>query len=51
MSVLSQLSSIAIYRGISAPGHDNEVVNGIIAIAKHYIYKLMFNVQLPGCEL
>ena len=37
-----------IDRGISAPGHVKEVVDGLNAIDKRYIHKLMSNVQLPG---
>ena len=36
-----------IDRGISAPGHVKEVVDGLNAIDKRYIYQLMPNVQLP----
>ena len=38
MSVLSQLHSIIIDRGIIAPVHGKEVVDGINAIDKRYIY-------------
>ena len=48
MSVMSQTYSIIIDRGISAPGHGKEVVDGINAVDKRYIYKLMYKVQLPG---
>ena len=48
MSVLSQLQSIIIDRGISATGHGKEVVDGINAIDKRYMYQLMSKVQLPG---
>ena len=47
MSVFSQCYSIIIDRGISAPGHGKEVVDGINYIDKLYIYQLMSNVQLP----
>ena len=47
MSVLSQCHSIIIDRGISAPIHGKEVVDGINYIAKRYINQLMSNVQLP----
>ena len=47
MSVMSQCYSIIIDWGISAPSHDKEVVDGINAIDKRYIYKLMSNVKLP----
>ena len=50
MSVLSQLSSIAIYWSISALGYEIEVINGVNAIAKRCIYQLMSNVQLSGLK-
>ena len=34
--------------GISAPPHGKEVVGGINAINKHYIYPLISNAQLIG---
>ena len=37
MSVMSQCYSIVIDRGISAPGHGKEVVDGLNAVDKHYI--------------
>ena len=45
---ISDVYSIIIYRGISAPGHGKEVVDGLNAVDKRYIYQLMSNVQLPG---
>ena len=45
---MSQTYSIIIDRGISAPGHGKEVVDGINAVDKRYIYQLMSRVQLPG---
>ena len=45
---MSQRYSVIIDRGISAPGHDKEVVDGTNAIVKRYIYQLMYNFQLPG---
>ena len=48
MSVMSQTYSIIIDRGISAPGHGKEVVDGINAVDKRYIYQLMSKVKLPG---
>ena len=47
MSVMSQCYSIIIDRGISAPEHGKEVVDGLNAIDKGYIYKFMSNFQLP----
>ena len=48
MSVMSQCYTNIIDWGIIAPGHDKEVVDGINAVDKHYIYQLMSTVQLPG---
>ena len=47
MTVMSQFYSVIIDRGINAPGHGKEVVYGINAIDKRYIYQLMSNVQIP----
>ena len=47
MLVLSQRQSIIIDRGISAPRHGKEVVDGINDIYKRYMYQLMSNVQVP----
>ena len=51
LSVMSQCYSIIIDRGISAPGHVKEVVDGINAVDKRYIYQLMSTVQLPGSNI
>ena len=48
MSVLSQHHSIIFDRGVSETGHVKEVVDGLNAIYKRYMYQLMSNVQLPG---
>ena len=48
MSVMSQTYSIIIDRGISAPGHGKEVVDGLNAVDKRCIYQLMSKVLLPG---
>ena len=47
MSVMSQFYSVIIDRGINAPEHGKEVVDGPNAVYKHYTYKLMSNVKLP----
>ena len=47
----SQCYSIIIDRGISEPVHGKEVVGGLNAIDKRYIYQLMSNVQLPGPKI
>ena len=51
MSVMSQCYSIMIYRGISAPGHGNEVLYGINAVDKRYTCQFMSTVQLPGSNI
>ena len=48
MSVMSQCYSIIIDRGISAPGHGKEVVDGLNDVDKRYIYQLMSKVKLTG---
>ena len=48
MSVILQCYSVIIDWGISAPGNGKEVVDGINAIDKRYIYQLMSNVQRTG---
>ena len=48
MSVMSQCYSIIIDRSISAPGHGKEVVYGLNAVDKHYIYQLISTVKLHG---
>ena len=48
ISVISQTHSIIIDRGICAPGRGKEVVDGLNAIDKRYIYQLMSKIQLPG---
>ena len=48
MSVISQTYSLIIDRGISTPGNGKEVVDGINAVDRRYIYQLMSKVQLPG---
>ena len=45
-----QCFSVIIDKGISAPGHGKEVVDGINDVDKCYIYQLMSNVQLPGSK-
>ena len=48
MSVMPQCYSIIIAQGISAPGHGKEVVDGLNAVDKRYIYQFMSEVKLPG---
>ena len=47
----SQCYLIIIDQGISAPGDGKEVVNGLNAIDKRYMYQLMSNDQLPGSKI
>ena len=46
MPVMSQCYSVIIDRGISAHGNGKEVVYGLNAVDKCYIYQLISNVQL-----
>ena len=48
MSVMFQFYSVIIDRGISAPVHVKELVSGLNATGKRYIYQLISNVQLSG---
>ena len=48
---MSQCYSIIIDRWISVPRNDKEVVYGINDVDKHYIYRLMSTVQLPGSNI
>ena len=50
MLVLYQCYSTITDQGISAPGYGKEVVDGINAIEKRYIYQLMSNIKLPGSK-
>ena len=51
MSVMSQFYSIIIDQDISAPRHGKEVVYGINAVDKRYIYQLMSTVRIPGSHI
>ena len=48
MSVMFQCYYIITDQGISAPGHQKEVVYGLNAVDKCYIYQLMSTVKRPG---
>ena len=50
MPVMSNCYQVIVDCGISAPGYDKEVVDGINAIEKRYIYQLMSNIQLTGSK-
>ena len=50
MPDMSQCYSVINYQYISAPGNGKEVVYGLNAIYKRYIYQLMSNFQLPGSK-
>ena len=47
---MSQCYFIIIDEGISAPGHDKEVLVELNDVDKRYIYQLMSTVQLPGSK-
>ena len=48
---MSQCYFIIIDQGIIAPGNSKDVVDGLNAVDKRYIYQLMSNVQLPGSNI
>ena len=48
MSILSQSFNIIIERGISAPGHGREVVDGLNDTENSFIFHIMSNFQLSG---
>ena len=45
---MSKCYSVIIDHSISATGNGKDVVDGINAIDKRYMYQLISNVQLPG---
>ena len=45
-----QAFNIIIDHGISSPGHDRKVVDGLNDTCKRFILNLMSTVQLPGIE-
>ena len=45
---MPQCYSIIIDLGIRAPGHGEEVVDGLNAVDKRYIYQLISTIKLPG---
>ena len=49
-SILFQSFNIIIYRGISATGHGIEVVCGLDATYKGFIFHLMYTFQLAGIK-
>ena len=51
ISVMFQSFSVIIDRRISVPGHGKEVLDGLNAVDKHYIYQLMSTVQLIGTNI
>ena len=51
MSVMSQIYSIIIDRIISAPGHGKEVVDGLNAVDKRYIYQLSNDINRLLCAV
>ena len=46
--MLSQYFSVIIERGISAPGHGREVVDGLNSIDKMFLFQLVSTVQFTG---
>ena len=48
--MLSQAYCVIIFRGVSEPGHDREVLYGLNTTGKIYISQLMTNMKLPGSK-
>ena len=48
--MLSQAFYVIFDRGISSPRHGREVVDGLNAIEKRFLFQLMSTLQLPGAE-
>ena len=48
MLVMYKCYSIIIDQRVSASGNGKELVDGLNAVAKRYIYQLMSTIQLPG---
>ena len=51
MSVMPQCYYIIIDRGISETLNGKELVHGLNAIDKCYIYQLIYNIQLSGSKI
>ena len=51
MSVFSQRHSIIFDLGINAPGHGKDVVDGLNAIYKRYMFQLSYTFQLAGSKI
>ena len=47
LSIMSQAFNIIIGLGISTPVHDREVVDGLNATEKRFVFQFMATVQLP----
>ena len=50
MSMLSQGFSVMIYCGIIAPGQRREVIYGLNATDKRFLFKLISTVELTGAK-
>ena len=51
LSMLWHAFYVIIARGISALGHDREVVDGLSDTKKKFIFQLMSTVQLTGAKM
>ena len=49
--MLSQEIYVIIYPGVSAPGYDIDVVDGINATVKRFIFQIMSTVNFPGAKM
>ena len=48
--MLSKAFSVIIDHGISARGHDREVLDGLNAIEKRFLFQLLSTVKLTGAK-
>ena len=51
MSVMSKCYSIIIDWVISAPRHGKELVDGLNAVDKRYVYQFMYTVTISGSKI
>ena len=49
--MLSQYFYEIIYCGVSLPGHEREVVDGLNATEKRFLSHLIVTLKLPGAKL
>ena len=50
LSMLLHAYQITIDRAVGAPGHGKDVVDGLNAVDKNYLFKLMSRIKVPEAE-